>query len=353
MDSKEEIMARILNLSEDEFFCADQSVFAPRESRLLDVDFSGVAVNAPRQIPTARRDKLPLIMATRSSGERDWDVRLEDNLILVGTNLQDGTVHFANALLTEKELQSRGGRQKVPKGPRPPGLALAAAQLTELDARGRLHIKWNTATWALGVIYYDWCSNTVVVELKGDEPPQPSPAPSVHPPPNPNAGATEKWFFGLLRREKHIFPSYLPDSKTPKLSSSGLSFAVNTKPKGGAKLAVRGVFSTTAKARHVPESVTTHRFANGQERTVGAVVPLTLAIVGLDCQVPVRFDLAVPVYSNQKIQPGAPLRGYFAVDALSNEGRALAPGKYVAYVVMEGAIYGPVKFKWSAVGGRP
>jgi len=57
------------------------------------------------------------------------------------------------------------------------------------------------------------------------------------------------------------------------------------------------------------------------------------------------FDWAVPVYSSQKTQPGVALRGYFAVDVLAEEGKKLPSGNYVAYVVMEDTIYGPVKFK--------
>ena len=351
--STPEVVDKILNLTEDEFFSADQSVLAPRESQLLDMDFFGVVINAPKQISTERHDKLPLIMAIRLSGDRGWDVSLADNCILVGTNLQDGSVHFANGLISEKELQNRGYREKVPKGPKPSGLALAAAQLTELDARGRLNMNWNTGTWALGVLYYDWLSNIVLVELKNNKPAQCPPISSIHPLPNPDIGTTEKWLFGLLKRKKLVFPSYLPNSKTPKLTKPGLSFVIDTKFKDGIQLTVHGAFSTITKAHYIPETITTHIFADSKKHKVGAVVPLTLAIVGLDWDVPIRFDCAIPVYSNQKIQPGAPLQGYFALDVLAKAGNKLPAGDYVAYVLMEGNIYGPVKFKWSSPGDKP
>ena len=188
---------------------------------------------------------------------------------------------------------------------------------------------------------------------QGDGPPQPSPAPSVHPTPNPNAGATDKWLFGLLKRKKLVFPSYLPNSKTPKLTKPGLSFVIDTRFKDGIQLTVHGAFSTITKAHYIPETITTHIFADGKKHKVGAVVPLTLAIVGLDWDVPIRFDWAIPVYSNQKIQPGAPLQGYFALDVLAKAGNKLPAGDYVAYVVMEGNIYGPVKFKWLSPGDKP
>ena len=353
MANTEEIMANILNLTEAEFFSEDNSILTQREFQFVDIDFWGVVVNTPRQILTDRHDKLPLLIAMRYSGDRGWDVRLKDNTILVGTNLQDGTVHFAKAFISERELTSRWREKKAPHGPKPPQLPIRSAGIRLVDAKRRLHIKWNSGIWALGVIYYDWCSNTVVVELKGDGPPQPSPAPSVHPTPNPNAGATEKWLFGLLKRKKLVFPSYLPNSKTPKLTKPGLSFVIDTKFKDGIQLTVHGAFSTITKAHYIPETITTHIFADGKKHKVGAVVPLTLAIVGLDWDVPIRFDCAIPVYSNQKIQPGAPLQGYFALDVLAKAGNKLPAGDYVAYVVMEGNIYGPVKFKWSSPGDKP
>lgn len=68
---------------------------------------------------------------------------------------------------------------------------------------------------------------------------------------------------------------------------------------------------------------------------------------------PMCFDWTVPVYSSQKIHPGVPLRGYFAVDVLAEKGKDLPPGKYAAYVVMNGAIYGPAKFEWAAPDVSP
>jgi hypothetical protein len=342
MASTAEIIARILNLTENEFFGVDQSVLSPRESRLLDTEFFGVAVNAPRQIMTGRHDKLPLIMATRLSGERDWDVRLRDNCILVGTNLRDGTVRFANALVSEKELRSRGGRQKVAKGPKPPGLALAAAQLTELDARGRLHIKWNTGTWALGVIYYDWPSNTVVVELKGDEAAQRSPARSVHPPPNPACAGPG----GLPKKEIGVLPCYLPISKTPRFPDSGVSFTAEFRVEQGRQsLNIFGAFTLPVMDFHLPEKKVVDQFQDGRRENVAAVVPMTMAVLALDWEVPLKFDWAVPVYGEQ-LRVGMSARGCFAINALATGNKqALSPGKYICYIVADGRIFGPRSFE--------
>ena len=326
MVSTNDIVAKILNLDEDEFFSADQSVLGPRDEQLLDLDYFGVAVNAPPRIETGSRGKLPLIMATQFSGDRGWDIRLRDNCILVSTNLQDGTVQFAKAFVSEKELRSRGRLEKVPKGPKPPGLAIAAAQLTELDPKGRLHIKWNSGIWALGVIYYDWPSNTVVVELQGDEEVKPSPAIPVSPEPDPRGAA--------------FFPRYLPTDKTPKPPESGLTFTGEFKVKDKKQqLNIFGSFAVPVRDFHLPAQKLVHQFPDGRQENVAAVVPVTLAVLGLDWEEPIQFDWAMPVYG-EPLAVGMLARGCFAIDALANA-QALSPGKYVCYLIMDGRIFGP------------
>ena len=338
MASTAEVIARILNLTENEFFKADRSVLAPRESWLLDMDFSGVALNAPRQVMTGLHDKLPVIMATRFSGERDWEVRLVDNCTLVGTNLQNGSVRFANALISEKELRTRGGRQRVPKGPKPPGLAVAAAQLTELDARSQLHIKWDTGTWALSVIYYDWPSNTVVAELKGNEAPQRSSAHSVHPPPNPACTGLG----GGSQKGAEALPCYLPMPKTPRFPESGVSFTAEFRVEQGRQsLNIFGAFSVPVRDYHVSDQKVVHQFQDGRRESVAAVIPVTMAVLALDWAVPLQFDWAVPIYGEQ-LKVGMSARGCFAIDALATGSmRPLSSGKYVCYIVMDGRIFGP------------
>ena len=328
MAGTEDIMANILNFNEKEFYSADRSVWAKRESQLLAMDSFGLAVNAPRRILTANHYKLPLIMAILYSGERGWDVSLADNCILVGTNLQDGSVHFANGLISEKELQNREEEEKAPKGPKPSGLATAAAQLTELDPKGRLPITWNTGTWGLAVINYDWPSNTVVVEFQGDDEFIPSPAKPVNPEPDPRGAAFMPW--------------YLPTAKTPKPPESGLTFTGEFKVENKKQeLNIFGSFAVPACDFHLPKQSQAHKFLDGHQENIAAVVPVTLAVLGLDWEEPIQFDWAVPVYG-ESLTRGMLARGNFSINALATETKTmLDPGKYLCYIVMNGKIFGP------------
>lgn len=328
MATIEEIVATILNLTDDEFFSADGSTLAPRESDLLDMDFFGIAVNAPSNISTDRRDGLPLIMATRFSGERDWDVQLRENCILAGTNLQDGTVHFSNAFVSEKELRSRGMREKVPRGPKPPNLALETAQLVQLFPKSRLNIRWNTGIWALGIIYYDWPSNTVVVELKGDEEMAFPSALPVSPEPNPLGES------GL--------PCYLPTDKMPHPPESGVNFTGEFLVEDERQiLNIYGAFAVPARPFHIPDQPIVHQFQNGRQENVAGVIPVTMALVGLDWDEPLRFDWAVPVYGT-KMDVGMVARGCFALNAFgAGMTHTLSTGRYACYIIIDGGIFGP------------
>jgi hypothetical protein len=323
----------ILHFTEEEFFNADRSVLGARESDLLDMDFSGVAVFAPRRISTAHRKTLPLIMATGLSGERDWDVPLAKNCILVGSNLQDGTVRFANALVSEKEMRSRGVKEKALRGPKPDGLPLTTAQLTALDARRRLHIPWNVGTWALGVIYHDWPSNTVVVELEGDQQVKPPAARAVDPQPSPLGVG------GL--------PCYLATPWTPPPPQSGVAFTTQFGvEQGRQQLKVFGAFRVPVRGFHVVGEKVVHEFQDGRQENVTAVIPVTLALLGLDWMEPLQFDWAVPIYGQQPVKPGAAVRGCFALNALAGaDVIPLSAGKFICYIIMDGRIFGPQAFE--------
>ncbi len=324
--SRGDTLAGIMSFTDEEFFGMDESVLAPRESRLLDTSFLGVAVSAPRKIDTSSRDRLPLVMAVRSGGERGWDVRLKENCILVGTDLSDGSVHFAKAFADEKK--SRGSKEKRPKGPRPAGLALATAQLTGLDAKERLKMKWDTGTWALGVINYDWASNTVVVDLVGDKEARVQPAGPVSPEPSPLGAG------GL--------PCYLATAHTPPSPESGVVFTAEfTGKQGDRHMKISGAFTIPVRDAHVPKQKVVHKFRDGRQENVVAVVPVTLAVVGLDWGKPLKFDWAVPVYGSP-LNTGMPAKGFFALNAFaSGSAVVLDPGKYACYLVVDGRIYGP------------
>ena len=331
----EDIVKEILNFNDSEFFDADQAVLGPRESRLLDVDYMGVAVNAPEQIDTEIRDKIPLIMAARLSGDRDWDVPMGDNCQVVGTNMVNGAVRFSEAFI--KDMQERSPEPEEteePKGPTPPGLALALAQLREVDVKKRLDISWEPGIWTFGVIYYDWASNTVPVQLTGEDPIQYQPTRPISPEPD------------LEGRGKA--PCYLPIDKTPRPPVYGVSFTYEQgKEPDRPFFNVYGSFRLEMRTFHLPDEQLSHLYQGAGPQNVAGIVPVTMAVLGLDWDTPLTFDWGVPVYGDL-MDVGTTFQGYFSIDA-DHRGkiRELPPGNYVFYIILDGCIYGPQHFQTS------
>lgn len=325
------ILAGVLTMSEPEFFNPDPGAMTAREAQLLDADFIGVEVNAPPVVDTRSRNKLPLFIAARFEGDREWDVPLRENCILVGTNLHDGSVYFAPALISEKDV-TRSGREPIPKGPKPEGLPLVAAQITEIDAKAKLPIRWNSGAWSLGVINLDRRSNTVSVELKGDEALPAAAARDVHPPPN-------------HRAEGLALPSYTAMERTPPIPDSGAAFSVEYSQSGGRqRLIVFGAVSVPVREHMLSAQTITHEFAGGRSDSVAAVVPITFILVALNQNIPIQFDWAIPVYG-ESLEAGMPARACFAIDALAADEPASIPaGQYFCYVVVGGRIFGPEGF---------
>ncbi len=323
------ILTQILNLDDNAFFKADASILDSRESQLMEIDFFGVAVNAPAKILIKNRQTIPLIMALRTTGDRDWDIPLSENCILAGTNLLDGSVHFAKALMDEKQMEHPPDvMQKKPasRAPRPPGLASAVGQLTLLDPVKRLSIEWAPGIWSFGVLHFDWPSNTVVVKLSGDKESEPFSAMSVSPEPD--------------KSEQAGFPSYFPVKKTPPLPDSGLAFAIESqKQKKDLLVKVFGSFAVKTRTFHLPDKKIVHHFENGATKNIAAVVPITLAILGLDWDEPVRFDWAVPVYGTE-LKKGMTAKGFFSIKELLDPD-TFDTGPYACYLFMDGLIFGP------------
>jgi hypothetical protein len=320
------ILAGVLAFSEAEYYNPSQQLLAERESQLLDINFDGVAVNAPKVIDTRERGTLPLIMAARFSGDRDWDVPLIDNCLLVASNLNDGRVYFAPALTSRKDV-TRAGKLKVPKGEKPEGLAEVSAQVTIIDALSKLPIHWNTGSWALGVINYDRPSNAVTVELKGnDTQPVPTPRP-IHP---PLPAATDA----------SALPSYIAMGKNPRMLDSGVAFTTEiVESDGQSRLHVYGSFAIPVRDYMLPREETVHDLPSGRRERVAAIVPITFAIIALNSDLPVQVDMAVPIYGGAALRVGGMARGYFAVEVSESSSSALSMHR--CYVIVGGDVFGP------------
>jgi hypothetical protein len=159
----------MMNLTDEEFFT--EKVNPELTVQLLKSRFVGVALRAPGRVDIDKRSTLPLLVASRFDGNRDWNFPLHDLGWLVGIELGTGKVLVSSAFGSTKRRapQARGSR------PVDDELTSYGAQVSSIDGRSRLGVPWQAGCWAFYLIYYDWISNSVVVHLEkavGSQPKQ-------------------------------------------------------------------------------------------------------------------------------------------------------------------------------------
>jgi hypothetical protein len=269
-----------LNLSDEEFF-ADK-VSPTLTAQLLDSRFVGVALRAPGRVDVGRRSTLPLLIASRFDGARDWELPFHDLGWLVGIDRRSGKVSLASAF--------GGAKTPVPvsRGEKPSGDELRShgAQVNLVDGRSRLGIPWQPGCWSLNLVYHDWMSNPVVVRLESAQ----------QEPTNGNGGGA---------------------CPPPSSAKTQVSFRRERSPDGGVR--VSGRYTVPVDAL-------------GEDRTA---LPVSLLVVTREGASPERADWRIPV----KVRPGTrQISG--AIDHVLPAVGKPAHGA-VAYLVVAGQVHGP------------
>jgi hypothetical protein len=332
MVSIEEIVKKVLDFSEKEFIDNDPALLSSRGSNLLDMDYMGIAINGPNKILCDQQGSIPIIMGIRVSGERDWDVNLIKNCFVVATNLTTGELIIAHALVGSKDRGLFENRSSV-KEPAPPGLAIAAAQLVAIDVRKQISIPWNSGFYSLNMLYYDWLSNTIQLQLVGEEVlPNPHQATQVNPEPN--------------LADISSFPCYVPTSNSLESPEKGAVFTIEFfETSHTPQLAILGAFALEARVSHIAWPDLVHTLQNGTQYPVCAIIPVTLLMLTLDAKEPVKIDWKIPVYGSE-CSVGMLVKGSFSIEVLSAENiKELNAGEYVCYIEIDGQIYGPQTFQ--------
>lgn len=288
-------------------------------------DFRGLAVAAPQQIPTDSQSVVPLVVLSQKTALRAWQVGEQYNLMLAVTDVDSGNLRLARALVDPKDEESPNAppaaRPAAPTGNAATALSTKAHRL-DLPVQPGL-----TANLAIAALSFDWVSNTVAVSLAGSRPKAPTVVRPITPAPSALPG----------------LPTYAASNQTPKPPASGLDFAVTLRAGvEPSSVFVQGAFSKTLGMHEhlrVPQFVRD----NAADRQATAVVPMSIAVLGLDWKAPRSYAIGVPVYGMPDVPPGQRVSGQFAVEMPLNV--ALPAGDYVAYVLMDGVPYGPRKFQ--------
>jgi len=341
MSTSQEVANGILNLLDSEFF-ADSPNLGEREMRLVRSDFEGIAVNAPAVIDITKRQALPVVVGIGKTTRRQWEVYEPKNLSLVAWDPDTAQVYLSDASPPRVKRPPEEITSRMPPEPdEEPPYAQTASVKMAVRAKDRLELPWAPARLRLAAVHFDWLSNVVPVELRGEREPARGKLRKISPEPNPRAAEAER---GLLKKPAIPLPSYEATPLSPKAPPQGLAFTVASKLAASTSLPVYGSFSTQARQWHIDRSGTVHPGAGGRKLKVVAVVPVTLLVFTLDLPLPKRFDWGVPVYAEGPVEAGSTIAGQFAIDALRGGTTRLASGQHTAYVVFDSGIYGPQPF---------
>lgn len=321
MKQSTEIAQLLLNFATAGFFAADPMVLSQIELKLSSQDFHGLAVRAPAEVNVTERDTLPVVLASQFTASRDWETPLADNLAILLFDHVTAEVSTAKPFEDSTENRPDPGRPST-KSPKPSGDAATgiATSVRKVDLRKLFSLGWHSRRLTVLALSYDVVSNETDVALVGGKTSAARPRGVT---PSPGSSGC-----GL--------PSYDPAAIGIKSGGKSVTFAVDVKSIPRSCL-VKGSITTVATHRHLQSGV-------AEKKPVAAVIPVTCIVVGRDWRTPWTFEWGIPVYSEKSFTVGDSLSAVFSVPLPAERLALLIKGDYVAYMIVEGRVFGPQRF---------
>lgn len=317
----------LLALDDDAVLAFDEERASDLELRALDRDFLAIRIRGPERLDLQTRDELPLLLLSRTTGLRDWQVTPQRNAVLVSVDQSTGTVRTAWAFPTHKRINVERMQRSLREGdlPEPEDADSVMVTAQRLAVRQALDLPWTAGEHCLTLIRYDWPSNTVRVRLEAQ------PVKPVAPYPLEDArrlaSGTDASRAGFER-----------DGQTPELEGAGAMLRVPDSARAeDSRFVVRGALRLPA-----PAGCIVARGDAEDSRLPAVVLRAALLLVKRDELSPVRAELEVPVFSEAAVAPGDEVDGCFAVDLYALGLRQqLLEGDTQLYLVAGSHVAGP------------
>ncbi len=319
MNEAQRQAVQLLTLPDEDYFAFDQARTRAAQLQLANLFKVGprpapttppldapvfVALGAPRQLDFARHSELPVLIALRYTGQREWEAHYKQNIWLLVTDLESGATHIGYLFRADKrERTPQPSRSGTP--PDPINARGVRTSLQRIDLRRAIARDWQPGRFAVTVIFYDWKSNTVVVELQG-------------------VGNVAK---PLPIGQPSSFLTTIDSSLAPAMAD-GAAFALQS----GA-----GRSSTATLAVDLPRD-NQLLLIDREKRT--PLLKTTLLLLQLDDRWPLLIDVLTPV--NLLKSPGGEsrLQGAVQLDLRTATERTLT-GAYQVYLLAGDRVIGP------------
>jgi hypothetical protein len=312
MNEATQTALQALDVPDEAFYAASDTPFDQVVQAIapdLDAPASGsgsrvppvFALGLPRVVDVARNPVVPGVLALRSPVVRQWEVHWQQNLCFVVVDLLTGAVRTTSQMLPDKRMATP---QPSRSGPEPSALDRVSTThgIERFNLAPVFGSAWPSAAYAVTALYYDWVTNTAVIERR----------------PHPESG------FRPARA-----PSAFLRLEAPTVEAAqGLAISVPASARGGGPIRIACRVGAPRASVALVEST---------DEPDAQLMVADLLLVQLDSASPRQVTLVVPVAID-----GDTVSAAFSFDlAAQPEGAALA-GEYQVYLVSGRSVAGPV-----------
>jgi hypothetical protein len=315
MNDASQKAAELLNIPDERFYTitfAETDELAKRLSPFADAintdleSFEPIfAIGAPKIFEAGDRATIPILLADRYSGLRAWEVQPISNTAWIVVDLTTGvvrTVGLPIGPIAPIGFDFKMAALPPSRTPPPPSSAGARAVTYNIALKSLPPVfghDWPSERYAATMVYYDWLSNTVVLERKPKPQPQP-PAP-----------ATPTPYVGIFTDSAQV--------------RGGIQLSVSAAEQGPALL--RAIIS-------LPRQQVVLLTSARDERQ--SLLPLSLLFMKLDSTNPVQLDLMLPVTINNET-----VSTQFSFDFRNPSADLTLQGEYQVYAATGEIVSGP------------
>jgi hypothetical protein len=329
-------VVELITLQDEEFFDLDEAGVSELRKKLSEMNTDAMpnlppdvpwptelppvlAIAAPRLIRIDKQKERPVLIATRTTGLRDWQVDWRQNGRAILVDLNNGAMKSARLYGTHK-------RRSTPlpsmSGPEPDDINAATVSTdvnkhtTMLDFLG---IEWRPGRFALVVVNYDWVSNAVEVVLEQEEA-EPLPIPEARP-----ASA-------FLR-------DGIGSDSAPKPDPFGLAVSMPNEVELRAPILFECVVEIPSKHTATGPLAT----AAEPDGAAGSTVALlaSVILVARDAESPIPINLVIKATLVDSIGSDQVVQAHFSFDVQEALPDRLLQGMYQVYLVAGSRLSGP------------
>lgn len=276
-----------------------------------------LAIAAPKEVDIRKRAEVPILVASCQTGLRRWEVKYDENATIVTVDLTTGLIRTGQPFLPEKRLMTT---EPSMSGSPPDKINARAitASIRKVDLDNIIGLGQHPSRFAITMIVYDWVSNTVVLELIGEEE-------SKHQLPTLSPSAFLK--------------SSVATNRTPVLTEEKIALSVPYAVGKDTSIPIDGVASIP-----LPESAAFPSKSDDpkrDDRTPTAVVPAVLLLLKRDGPLPIKLDMRLPVYATATPSVGEIVDIFFAFDLRGALSGIDLSGTYQIYFFIGDKVAGP------------